>query len=371
MLGVGSGLYYNLDGGLGGGDLIFQRGFGGQFLGLDLRYELGLRLSILERLFRSLVTDGFGILVLMFAGNGDRGEKTTAHGCGHHLLGQFFYYRLLVRSCRRVTAQSRWILASLRSQQHVHHGPDEHEHRGEYVHPDTRDMRRGVVTHQFDPEPPDAIGRHVEGEQPAVTQPVLAVGIQQEREHQQVPQQFIEEGWVYDSRNLPCRDTIERVDVNHTGGIAAIEDLHAPGHGGLPAVQLLVEVVAEAADRLRQNNPRGDRIAESRQRNSPAAAGNPRPDTAESDSTPDAQAALPDLQCRANSGTTLTEIGPPVGEQVIDPPADQPERHRPQRDVVDDPAFPAAGSPASIADHQRGNDAGDDAERVGPNRNRP
>ena len=153
-----------------------------------------------------------------------------------------------------------------------------------------------------------------------------------------------------DGRHLPGRHTVERVNVDDARRITAIEDLHAPRDGGLPAVKFLVEVVAQTADRLRQHDARGDGVTESRQRNPSAAASNPRSDTTEGDGTPDAQAALPDPQRGTKSGATLAEVCFPVGEDVIETPADQSERHRPQRNVVDDAALAATRRPATVAD---------------------
>ena len=272
---------------------------------------------------------------------------------------------------RLPAAQRSRVLPALRRQQHVDHRTDEHERRGEHVDPDPGDMGGGVVAHQFDPESADAVGRDVQREQPPVAEAELTVGPQQQDEHQQVPQQFVEERRVNHRGDLPGRHPVEGVHVHHAGGIAPVEDLHTPRDGGLPAVQLLVEVVAQPADGLRQHDARSNGVTEGRQRNPPAAAGNPGTHTAEEDRAPDTEAALPDPQRGTDTSPARTEVGFPVGEQVIEPAADQPERHSPQRHVVDDAPFAAAGGPPAVTDEQGGDDAGDDAQRVRPDRDRP
>ena len=171
---------------------------------------------------------------------------------------------------------------------------------------------------------------------------------------------------MHDRRDLARGYAVQGVDVNQPGRVTPIENLHAPRHRGLAAVQLLVEIVAQTPDRLRQHDTRGDRVAEGRQRNSPAAACDPSPNTAERDGTPDSEAPLPDPKRRTKTGAPRTEIGFPVGHHVIEPASDETERHRPYRDVVDDTALTTAGRPPAITDQQRGDDARDDAQRVCP-----
>ena len=221
----------------------------------------------------------------MITGHRDRGEDAAALGRRRQFLGEFLDGALLIRF---PATQRRRILAALRRQQHVDHGSDENESRSEHIDPDAGDMGGGVVAHQLDPEAANTVGGDVERKQPAVTEAVLAVDVEQEHEDQQVPQQFVEERRMHDGGHLAGRDAVERVHVDDAGRITAIEDLHAPGDGGLSAVEFLIEVVAQPADRLRQHDARSNRIPEGRQWNSPAATGNPRSDTTEGDGTPDA-----------------------------------------------------------------------------------
>ena len=360
------------------GQFGFQLGLDREFLGLDGFDELGLVCDVIRRVVLGAhlglsggVADGHGILLLMFAGHRRGGDETGAFGSGHQVIGPFLEERFAVVRCGHMGAlQRRRILAALGSQQDVDHRADEGEGRGEDVDADTGDMSRGVVAHQLHPEPSDRVRRDIQREQPAMAQAELTVGPDQEDEHQYVPQQLVEERGMDDRGDLTGRDAVQRVDVHRPGGIATVEDLHAPRHGGLAAVQLLIEVVAQPSDGLSQHDPRRDGVAEGRQRNPPAAARDPRAHTAERDGAPDAQAAFPDLQRGTDAGTTLAEVGAPVGHQVVQPATDQTEGHCPQRDVVDDSALATTCDPPTVTDDQRHDDAGDDAQRVRPDRNR-
>ena len=167
------------------------------------------------------------------------------------------------------------------------------------------------------------------------------------------------------------RHTVRQVGADHATRVPALVDLHAPRQRRRPAVKLLIEVVAQPADRLRENDSRRNRVAERRQRYAAAPAADPSADATERDRTPDTQAAVPDAQRTKDPGTAVAEVLWPVGDDVVQPTADQPERHRPQRDVIDDAALAAPCLPPSIADDQRHHDADDDEQRIRPDRDRP
>src|SRR3954470_13031714 len=163
---------------------------------------------------------------------------------------------------------------------------------------------------------------------------------------------------------LARRRTVQRVE--RTGGVAALIDLEAPRQCGRSSVQLLIEVVAQPANGLRQNDSRCDRVTERRQRNAMLPASYPRTDAAQCHRTPDAEATVPDAKASRQPCTVVAEVCPPVRDDVIEPATDQAERHRPQRDVVDDPGLAAAGTPPPVTEHQRHHDANDDEQRVRP-----
>src|ERR1700730_14322484 len=106
--------------------------------------------------------------------------------------------------------------------------------------------------------------------------------------------------------------------VDESGRVATVEDLQTPRHRGLAAEQLLVEVVPDPSDRLRENDAGCDRVAERRKRNATTPAGDPGAHTAKGYGAPDSQSAVPNAQRRNRSGTTLAEVHPPAGRQVIE-----------------------------------------------------
>ena len=96
--------------------------------------------------------------------------------------------------------------------------------------------------------------------------PVIAgiMNVDQDDENQDVPNQFIQKRRLHDDRELPGRDSVERMRVDVSRGIAAVKDLQAPRHRGFPTVELLIEVVPEPTDGLRQDDSRGNRVDEGR-----------------------------------------------------------------------------------------------------------
>ena len=87
---------------------------------------------------------------------------------------------------------------------------------------------------------------------------------------------------------------------------------------------------------------RGEGVGEGGQRDAPAPAGDPGADPAEGDGAPDAEAALPDGE-GPHGVAALAEVGPRAGDHVVDPAADDAERHRPDRDVQHVAGRAAAG----------------------------
>ena len=150
----------------------------------------------------------------------------------------------------------------------------------------------------------------------------------------------------------------------------SLVDLQTPGQVSRPAEELLVEIVTEPADRLGENDSRRDRVAERRQRYPPQPTRNPRTDASQRDGTPDAEPAVPDPQGRKETCTFVAEVRSPVGDDVIETATDKPERHSPQRDVVDDAGFASPGRPSPVPDHQGGDDPDDDEQRIRPQRER-
>ena len=72
--------------------------------------------------------------------------------------------------------------------------------------------------------------------------------------------------------------------------------------------------------------------AKSRKRDAVAAAADPGADRAEGDGAPDAEAALPDVE-RLDGSPPCPEVRLRGGDDVVEPAADDAERHRPGGDV--------------------------------------
>jgi hypothetical protein len=161
----------------------------------------------------------------------------------------------------------------------------------------------------------------------------------------------------------------ERRVVEAGLAVRTLGDLQRPGQVGLAAVQLLVEPVAPAADGLREGDTGSERVGPRGQRDAAPAAADPGADRAQRDRAPDAEAALPDLE-GVDPVLTLAEVQLVVGDHVVEPTADQAERHGPDGDVGDRPGLAAPGDPASVAVPDGYEDADDDAERVAAQRKR-
>ena len=130
---------------------------------------------------------------------------------------------------------------------------------GEHVEPHAEEVLGRVGAQQLDPQPPDAVADDVEREGPAVAEPEPAVGPDHERGGGEVPQQLVQEGRVEVAEH-------DRLVVDAEGGPAAVPlvDLQRPRQVGGAAVELVVEPVAEPADRLGDEQAGGERVGEGR-----------------------------------------------------------------------------------------------------------
>ena len=146
-------------------------------------------------------------------------------------------------------------------------------------------------------------------------------------------------------------------------------DLQAPGQVGGSPEQLLVEVVAEPADHLGQQQAGGQRVRQRPQQHPVPVAVEPGSEHSAGDRAPDAEAAVPDLQGteRVAAGAEVEVV---VGRHVPDPGSDQPGGNRPEGDVADLARTPTTRDPALLAEPHRGDHAQDDGQRVGADRHR-
>ncbi len=227
---------------------------------------------------------------------------------------------------------------------------------------------REVAAQALDVEPAGRVAHRVERELVAATEPP-APGRpdQQEREHD-VPQRLVQErGLVVPAHGLP--EVAEVAGLGLAGRHVQVVDLQLPRHVRRAAVELVVEPVAPPADPLRGDHTGSGGVGECGQPHPLTPATDPRAERPERDGTPDAQAAVPDLQ-RVDRVPARAEVLLPVGGDVVEPPADDAERDSPAGDVPDVLILAAAGAPAAHRDGERDEDAGHDAQGVGPNRDR-
>jgi hypothetical protein len=147
-----------------------------------------------------------------------------------------------------------------------------------------------------------------------------------------------------------------------------IVDLQCPRQRGRTAVQLLVEVVAPATDRLGQRQTWGDRVEAGTERDAPAL-GRPRADEdAGEHPAGDAQAALPDRE--DPPPVALEQL--PVGGDVVDPRADDAGDDAPDADGVGVLAGADVALLEAAAEQPHGgDDAEGDHQAVGVERQRP
>ena len=242
----------------------------------------------------------------------------------------------------------------------VRRGQHEQNDRGPHVEPQAADV---LQLHRVDPEVLDpaatqGVEHHVEREHPAVAEPEPPVGPEQHADRSEVPQRLVEERGM------------ERRELLVAGGAVRDVDLEAPRQVGGPAEQLLVEVVAEAADDLREQQAGSQCVSEGPDQDAVAAAVEPRTHEPTHDRAPDPEAAMPDLQ-RADRISALAEVELVVGGDVPQPRTDQPCRDRPQGEVTDLPAGATASHPPTLPGPDGSEDAQDDREGVGPQRERP
>ena len=174
----------------------------------------------------------------------------------------------------------------------------------------------------------------------------------QERGQGQVPDQLVQE------RRLEGREVQVR-RRNTARGAVRVRDLKAPRQRCRLAEQLLVEIVADPADRLGDEQRGGDGVRE-------RAHGDAEPVSRQARPRPRGQRRP---RCRGRRSRPRTPV-PDVrdvarrGDVEVNTAADDAGRHDPQRDVVDQVRVAAEGPPATPGDQDRQRDPDDVAEGV-------
>ncbi len=213
---------------------------------------------------------------------------------------------------------------------------------------------RLVDAQELHAEAPDAVPGDVDGEQAGRLQAEPLVHEQQHDDPQEAPERLVEEGRV------------EGLEELIRPGPVLERDLDGPRQVGGLAEELLVEVVAPAPDRLREQEARSDRVHE-RVDALPGAVDDPGPDEhTGADAAPDAEAALPDRE----GLPPLVVDGAPARDHVVDARANDAGEHAPHGHAEDEvslriaPERPAA-RPAPARQQGGSDDAEEKHEPVG------
>ena len=213
---------------------------------------------------------------------------------------------------------------------------------------------RGVDAQQLDPEPPERVSRNVDGEQSSLAQAHPLLDGEHDPDDDEVPQRLVEERGVEGGgrRELP----------RSMSGV----DLQAPRQGRRPAEQLLVEPVPPPPDRLGESEGGSGGVGEGPEVDVAAARHPPGGERAPRHPAPDAQAPVPDAQGVERS--VVVQLV--VGGHVVQPGPDQPSGDRPHGDVGDRAPLAAPGLPPPPGEEDGREDPQQDAQRVGPQRDR-
>ncbi len=195
------------------------------------------------------------------------------------------------------------------------------------------------------------VARDVERKQSGRTDPPAMSEPDQHSGQRQIPDQLVEEG------------RLEGGELLVAGRAVGAIDLKPPRQRGRTAEQLLVEVVADPADRLGHQQPGSGGVHESEEvRPRQAAAKHPQTgQRACGDSTPDSEAALPDGERSPPVRGNLI----PAGDEEVDAPADQPGWETPEGDLTDQVRITARAPPAPAREQNRRGYGEDVGQAVG------
>jgi hypothetical protein len=238
----------------------------------------------------------------------------------------------------------------------VPQGGGEDDHGRPDVEAEAEDRVGLVDPQRLDPQPAEYVRHAVQRERAPVAELELAVGPDHQRRYAEAPQRLVEE-----------RRVVRQLAGDRAR--AARFDLQCPRQVGRLAEQLLVEPVAEPPDALRDGEAGRHDVGDHAQGDPHAAARQPRAERTTGDAAPDTEAALPDLQ-RVDRVPVLAEVVLGGRDHVVDPGADDAERHGVDRDVHDRALGAAARLEPPLAEEDRGDHASDDAECVRPQRKR-
>src|SRR3954468_11228160 len=219
-----------------------------------------------------------------------------------------------------------------------HVSPTTRQHGGdEEVQAQAEDVLGRIDPQQLLEDAEGRVAGHVEREEPGCADGAAPSQPHQEGRQGQVPDDLVEEGGVEGGAVEVARRPVVAVD------------LEAPRQRGRAPVELLVEVVADTTDGLRDEQRRRRGIEKARHVGARATQAPDPGGRAQRDAAPDPQAALPDGE---RSPPVVGDLVPARGQEV-EPTADDPGRETPQRHVLDEFARAALRLPPARGDPHR------------------
>src|SRR5438105_14556052 len=231
---------------------------------------------------------------------------------------------------------------------------DEHHERDPEVDPLAEEVVRRVDPQRLLVRAERRVPGDVEREQRRPPQLEAAVDPEQHADAEQIPDELVQERRV-ERRLRPVR-------VRPVRG----RDLQPPRQRGRLPEQLLVPVVADPADSLREQEAGRDRVhhqppAVPRAADDHGAGRHP-----ERDPAPDAEPALPDRE----RAPPVVRYLVPARDVVVEPRADDPEPDAPDGDAEDQIPIPAPADPARAGQPDAGHDAEQQHQAVHVDRQR-
>ena len=192
------------------------------------------------------------------------------------------------------------------------------------------------------------VERDVEREERRRPEAEAAVEQEQRPGGEEVPERLVEERRV--------EGLVEDVLVRPACGV----DLEPPGQLGRLAEELLVPPVADAADRLRDEEPRRGGVEEGGDARAGPAGDDAADDDAAGDPAPDPEPALPD----GERPPPLVRNLVPARREVVEPGADDAGADAPDGDAEDQIPVAAARDPAHAGDRDARGDPGQQHQAV-------
>ena len=231
---------------------------------------------------------------------------------------------------------------------------EEEDHRDIEVEPESKDVMRRVDPQELLPDPGERVTRHVDGEESGRPDAAMVTEPDQDPGEPEIPDQLIEEGGLEGRELFVARRPVCWIN------------LQAPGQARRATEELLVEVVADPADRLAHQETRRGGVQEPGDVGATVAQDQQAGGRAGRDAAPDPEPAIPDR-----------EWPPPVrrhqvraGQIEIEAPSHDPGREGPEGDLVDQGAIAPFPLPAANDDRDCGGQGEHVSEAVGVDQER-